>query len=164
MEFLEDRCYVISTYMTVCHTRLTFPNPSYRFYKRYSIQKVKKATYPSLSNAAAGVHGRIWSLNLPRCWAYGLNCVFRYCLISFGDAQCGIVPSLYWSRAAAMWALSSFSELQITTRDSPTREWNKDTKLQTALGKNQPKQNKTSVRMTSNIPNLENSLCFTFTS
>lgn len=91
-----------------------------------SIEKVKEAplntTYPSLSNTAAGVQGRIWSLNLPRCWGDGLNCVFKYCLISFGDAQCGMVPSLYWSRAAAMWALSSFSELQITTRDNPTRE------------------------------------------
>ena len=110
---------IASTYMTVRHTRLN--NPSH-----YSIKKVKKAAlntmYPSLSNAAAGVHGRIWSLNFPRCWEHGLNCVFRYCLISFGDSQCGIVPSLYWSRAAAMWALSSFSELQITTRDSPTRE------------------------------------------
>lgn len=92
----------------------------------YSIQKVKEVplntTYSSLSSTAAGAQGRVWSLNFPRCWELGLNCVFRYCLISFGDAQCGMVPSLYWSRAAAMWALSSFSELQITTRDNPTRE------------------------------------------
>ena len=75
--------------------------------------------YFSLSTMAAGSHWRILSCSFPCSREHTLNCVCRYCLISFDTAQYGIVLSLYWSSAAAIWALSSFSELQITTRDSP---------------------------------------------
>ena len=79
-------------------------------------------TYFSLSTMPADVQSRFWSRNLPCFCGHALNCVFRYCLISLGDAVCGTVPSLYWSRAAAMCALSSFSELQNIARHRSREE------------------------------------------
>ena len=81
-----------------------------------------RASYFSLSTVPAGVQDRFWSRNFPCFCGHASNCVFRYCLISFGDAVYGIVASLYWSRAAAMWALSSFSEQQNITRHSSKEE------------------------------------------
>ena len=81
-----------------------------------------RASYFSLSTVPAGVQDRFWSRNFPCFCGHASNCVFRYCLISFGDAVYGIVASLYWSRAAAMWALSSFSEQQNITRHSSKKE------------------------------------------
>ena len=86
------------------------------------IGKFTWETYLSLSTVPADVQGKFWSRNIPCFGGHALNCVFRYCLISLGDAVCGIVPSLYWSRAAAMCALSSFSELQNITRHRPKEE------------------------------------------
>ena len=77
--------------------------------------------YLCVSTNAAGILP--WSF--PCCCGHALNCVSRYCLISFDSAQCGVVPSLYWSSAAAIWALTSFSELQITTRESSGKKSDK---------------------------------------
>ena len=118
------------------------PKGNFNLYKPSSIFVWKIGPYPSLSNAAAGIQGNVRPLNFPCCWVRGLNCSFRYCLISPDERQWGIVPSLYWSRAAAMWALSSFSELQMTTRDTSEKEFTytvkRDKWLKQKISNNRP--------------------------
>lgn len=64
-------------------------------YNNSFMSEINSQTFP------AGIQGKTWSLKVPRCWERGLSCSFRYCLISLDEQQCGIVLSLYWSRAAA---------------------------------------------------------------